>query len=376
MFKKIMSMFMILLLMLVNAPQVKADEVERRNASDLVAQSFLDGLNTNLDIKYATPLYDGSDEINGYWYHLYHGNNTGYIIVYNRNSRLIVTEFSLEDDLDLNTNNKIYYNGLVAYYEKINSNQARSEVFGDICIDDITVQEDISIPQTLQRTKKQNMLVTSNYGNTRLPFTMTPIIQTNVTGTVYPGNTLCTQTSAAMIIQYYKEHRTGFGQIASHTGTQLVLDIIDKMTPQNIGGSTTTAELESGMREYVESRGYNIIIDQAISDEYGNRIPGYFPDDIYDDIKAGAPGIVIIGNNAKTANGGYQDPSQGENYDFANGTLHAMPYIGIYTHVNTGATYLHVIDPLDGKQKTLYYDVYWYPGEESAIYCISKMWIY
>ena len=72
--KKMLSVLLTVLLSFTTTVNcftlVSADQLTIKNVSDNVAESFLNSLDTNLEIQYATPLYDGNDEINGYWYHL------------------------------------------------------------------------------------------------------------------------------------------------------------------------------------------------------------------------------------------------------------------------------------------------------------------
>ena len=367
--KKILSTIMSMILVLaISTSCIYAQDLTLKSASDIIAESFLEELDTDLDIEYSTPLYDGTDEINGYWYHL--GNNDGYMIIFNWGGDLKVLEYSLDGDLGINPNVKTYYDGLVSYYqEDVQNVMSVSNVSFSLDKSELYKAPDLDmskVNKSVYQARSGGTKTRAASLNATLDHLMTHIYQGSVTGTGYDPFTLCTQTSSAMIIRYHASFN-GKSGLADNYGVSLVKDILPYMEPDNSNGSTSLAKFKSGLTDYVRTKGYSASVTYQISDEYGNSISSNYPNTIYQDILNERPGLVVVGSNAVT--------DKGEHFVSNASTLHAMAVYGITTKSNN--FYLQVNDPLvnvsGSARKLLLWDTYPYPGNPSAIYAVGRV---
>ena len=356
--KRILTLFVSILVLMNTMTSVQAQDLVIRNTSDKIVASLLEELDVEMGIDYATPLYDGTDEINGYWYHL--GDGRGYVIVFNWNGRLKVTEYSFSNDLDLDTSKKVYYDGIVSYFQE--SNLSFSKKYNSVMKSRLYKAPELVI----EPTSAYNATLKDASLDAELEHSVVHINQLKVTGTGYDPATLCTQTASAMIVKYHNSYNGKTG-LAPNSGEALVKSIIPFMKPDNSNGSTSLARFKTGLGDYISSKGYSSSISYQISDEYGNSISTNYPNTIYQDILNERPGMIIVGKNAEDIDGG----SIINSYS----ALHALTVYGIST--NSQGIYLSVNDPYGAfGDKTGMWDTYPYPGEPSAIYAVARVIIY
>ena len=371
--KKILSIFIAFVLILNSFTLASADEITIKSTSDIVAESFMETIETDLEIKYSTPLYDGNDEINGYWYHLENGNDRGYMIVFNWRGELKVTEYSFESDLSLDNSKKIYYNGLLSYFYGNDGEVSDTESGREILLNSLYKAPEMNVEETLFSVSNKNTesISPKAYTTKVAHIYGVPKINQNVVPSSERGQ-MCTQTATAMLIQYYDENKSGYSSIASSSGTSLVLDIRDYM---DIGSNgTTLSQFRNGLTSYLDDKGFSVSITtkDAVNGSYTNLSDNDF-NLVYNDMVNDKPAIAVIGCNAVTASGTQFPCTIGEDCSMF---LHALTVIGTYQNSQSGDMYLEVIDPDGGVDRTLFWDIEITPGSEpSAIWALSRVTI-
>ena len=351
---------------------VKAEINSIKYLSDEVARSHIELVNEDFNIQSVTPLYDGTGEINGYWYHLKNGTNSGYMIVFNWGGELKVTEYSFERDLDLDTSRRIYYNGLISYFYGDQDTAILTDSKEDVSllVSSLYRAPDLNISKTYSSIQKNSIIEPKAYTTKVSHIYGVPKINQNAINSSERSK-LCTQTATAMLIQYYDENKSGYSAIATSSGTSLVLDVRKDMQIGTNG--TTLQQFRSGLTNYLSSRGFGVSITtkDAANGGYTNLSDNDF-NLLYNDMVNDKPAIVVIGSAAKTGSGQDFPCMDGVDYNF----LHAMTVIGTYKDSQTRDMYLEVIDPDGGVERTLFWDIEITPGiEPSAIWALSRVTI-
>ena len=120
--KKVFSFLLSTLLILcVFGSNTFAEEpTQRKNdpiheVSTAIAEQFIEQNNQQFEVASSEPLYDGTNTVKGYLFHLRSENTNGYLIVYSIRGVLKVTEANFEKDRFANEDGKIFYNGLMDY---------------------------------------------------------------------------------------------------------------------------------------------------------------------------------------------------------------------------------------------------------------------
>ena len=363
--KRLFTALLAIMMVLSCTNVINANDINIKKASDQIVKMFLDDLGTESEVLGATPLYDGSDRINGYWYHLKNGNYNGYMIVFNWKGELKVTEFSLKEDLNLNKSSKIYYNGLLSYFS---GRENSMNVFGEDLIinkQDLYIAPEVDINRSIDNTKTDAARASARISQSWLSHSIPLINQGDINS---PNRwSLCTQTASAMLIEYYDKYVSGYSALASKSGPALALEIYQEHMGLT-GGVTTLNGLQNGLLSYIDAKGFtgSVYIYKCIEGDY--TMPSNYINTIYSDIMNDRPGIVIIGCSAVQANGEKFPCTVGSD---CSTFLHAMTITGTYSIGNND--YLDVADPDGGNSRTLLWDTYEYPGEPSAVYATARV---
>ena len=299
------------------------------------------------------------------------------MIVFNWGGELKVTEYSLTQDLNLDKSKKIYYDGLVSYYEIDKTNSENSSI--KLLTDNLYKAPEVDYDKSLNKINNRRTKIASANTSEQLDYTLDYICQntlsssnTTVNGIKYDPKTLCTQTSSAMLIQYYDKHWSGYGNIASNSGGALVHSILSYMIPDNGSGSTSLECFKNKLSEYIRSKGFSATISYQTSTatssgQVTSSINVNYPNTILQDIRNERPGIIIVGKNADVESGSrpVSDPN----------TLHAMTIYGI--KFTSDDVYISVNDPYNTSgsvtRRNILWDTYPYPGEPSAVYGVARV---
>lgn len=360
--KKLLSLVLTAVLVLIPfASIVNAEAISLKNASDTIIDSFISSFD-DVSIEYATPLFDGNDQLNGYWYHIKDADSDGYVIAFNWKGELKITEMSFDADLPLDPSLKTYYNGLTDYYQRSGTVVKSARSNRPITkLDSLYKAPELDLSSSLQRHPQSN-IVTRSVSLARLDHDMTLINQREVGSE--DADSLCTQTSAAMIFQYYDEYRDGYGAIASNRGEDLVLDVLEYMNLDS-NGVTSIGTATEGIEDYASSHGFSANIEVRLCDENNYTMTDNFINLISNDIYYERPAMVIIGSNAYGA--GYDDY-----YYLGYSTLHAMAVTGTWSSYDS--EYLSVADPWGGVRRSLLWDIDPYAGGyPSAVYAAFRI---
>ena len=361
--KKLLSLVLTAVLVLIPfASIINAEAISLKNASDTIIDSFISSFE-DVSIEYATPLFDGNDQLNGYWYHIKDADSDGYVIVFNWKGELKITEMSFDADLPLDPSLKTYYNGLTDYYQRSGTVVKSARSNRPITkLDSLYKAPELDLPSSMQNYSLRSIKRTVS--TVSLDHSMTLISQLGLKIPNYDDNTLCTQTSAAMIFQYYDEYRDGYDAIASNRGKELVIDVLEYMDLDS-NGVTSIGTATEGIEDYASSHGFSANIEVRLCDENNYTMTDNFINVISNDIYYERPAMVIIGSNAYGA--GYDDY-----YYLGYSTLHAMAVTGTWSSYNS--EYLNVADPWGGVRRSLLWDIDPYAGGyPSAVYAAFRI---
>jgi len=332
--------------------------------SEDLAKQYLRNNEPNYEIIDSDPLYDRSNTVKGYLFHLEGSGERGYITVFALHGTLKVTEACFEKDI-LADEDKIYYNGLMECYVLRNGSlyNARTEEF--VPFSSVCRFEEVNTSSSLQyyyALENEYETQATNYtGNIYLDYTPTAIDQHDANEY---GNAKCMQTSAAMLIQYYKDHR--YSDIATATGGALI-DELSNFIPLNADHTKTTiASLKTGLGNYLANQNRTYYIYENTSEEYWTTLTDSFKNTVYAEIMYDRPLIAIIGGDAEFSPG----------YNIVEGTysMHALLVRGI--NIGTNVTYVHIIDPWDATYSSIIWDIENSPSRQyAAIYSFIRVTI-
>lgn len=327
---------------------VYADESSRRevrsvySVSENLAIQYIRQNEPGFEIVSSDPLYDGTNAVKGYLFHLKRNETSGYITVFALHGTLKVTEACFEKD-KLTEENKIYYNGLLEYDVLRNGVLCSARTNEVIPIASLCRFEDVDIVSSLQNYQAienayQNQLRDYS-GVITLDYAVTAIDQHDAYS---GGNYKCMQTSAAMLIQYYDEHY--YSNIASVSGGALI-NVLSSYISLDGGTYTTLSTLKTGLGNYIYSRGYTSIIQSNSCDLGNDTLPMNFDQTMYSEIANERPMIMIIGSEAVFTYG--YNPCSGSG-------MHAVLVRGV--NITSSDTYIYVTDPWDATPSTIIWD--------------------
>ncbi len=331
--------------------------------SQRVAEDYIASMNEEFTITGETPLYDGSDEIKGYLFHLTGENReSGYVIVFSYDGTLRVTESSFETDIDVARDDIVYYNGLLEYYVEDNGvlrNYSSGEMMNR---EDLREFADYDPTVTaMSRPAEGIMSITPNYLYS-LSSSVTPINQHSASSS---GDYKCMQASAAMLVQYYKEHKSGYSGIASVTGGSLI-DALTNYIPLS-GNYTTLSSLKSGLSSYITDKGFTNSVVSNQCDLYNDTLPADFYETMATELTNDKPMIIIVGSEIEFTSG--TSP-----LGYGSASMHAMVVrnlISISSNV-----YIGVVDPWDATNKQILWDPYNSESREYfAVYSVVRVTI-
>lgn len=330
--------------------------------AEMMAVEHLEEFNMEYSVIGATPLYDSADRLNGALLHLKSNDASGYMIYYNLDGKLKLTEFSFESDLKFKNSEKLYYNGLTMYGSK-EKGKIVNIYTGEELEPYYSINQTVKIPTE----KLHNAIETRtsfNVGYSILDYPVDPIIQTSAGPN---GNNKCMQTSAAMLIQYWDKNKSGFSDITNNSGVNLVYEIEDYV-PLN-GNITYLSTLVNGMRNYLTSKGFGYSVNSYSCDLNNDTLPEDYIFTVKQDILNEKPSIVIVGREAQYL---YED-----GIDLDSGVNHALLVKGTtYANDLYGDTndYLITVDPMDGITKYVVWDPYnWEDRQDFAVYSIIRI---
>ena len=371
--KRIISLLLsIILLTLSFGSSVYAEESTKKevrsvySVSENLAIQYIRQNEPGFEIVSSDPLYDGTNAVKGYLFHLRRNETSGYITVFALHGTLKVTEACFEKD-KLVEENKIYYNGLLEYNVLRNGILYSARTNEVVPITSLCRFDNVDIASSLQyyqAIESENPMRAMNYtGTINLDYTPTAIDQHDAYS---GGNYKCMQTSAAMLIQYYYEHY--YSNIASVTGGTLI-NVLSSYISLDGGTYTTLSSLKTGLGNYIYSRGYTSIIQSNSCDLGNDTLPMNFDQTMYSEIANERPMIMIIGYSAQFTNGGYNPCSENED------SLHALLVYGV--NITSTATYIDVVDPWDATYGTVIWDPVNYPSRPFfAVYSVVRTSIY
>lgn len=167
-----------------------------------------------------------------------------------------------------------------------------------------------------------------------------------------PTGNSCAATSAAMVLQYWKEHK-GFNDLP-FTGTTLANQLISNYIGQ---GNVGLVDLQNGLTSYVSSLGSHSFSGSFYCSwtPAGYTAPYYnLIDTIRINIVYGRPSIVMVGQMPYPSGG-------------LGSLLHTMPVTGV---IYGSTDYLICRDPLITSAN--YVNIIWHPANDHPTY----FWIY
>ncbi len=332
--------------------------------SQEIAEEYIATMGEGFEITGATPLLDGTEERKGYLFHLSDDNDRpGYVIVYAYDGTLRVTESSFETDIDVEENDTVFYNGLFGYLVERNNKLVDYRTDEEVSRNVLNEFPDISLTDTVlsRQNRVETRSITPNYLY-HLASTVTAIDQHSASSN---GNYKCMQTSAAMLIQYYKEHWTGYSSIASVTGGSLI-DALSSYIPLS-GTYTTLANLKTGLANYISAKGFTPSVVSNQCDLYNDTLPYDFPDTMAVELTNNKPMIIIIGSECVFTSG--TSPLGSGSASMHAMLVNSVIYLSAYSNY-----YIGVVDPWDATAKQILWDPYNSASREYfAVYSVVRV---
>lgn len=315
-------------------------------ASESIAEHFLNSLQmqrnifgyNNVEINNGIPLYDVNDVENGAVFNFTTSEGNGYITVLNLNGILTVIEFSNDGVFDYNNNDPLYCFGIMSYYNKVENGKFSNIKTGKI-IEYQTDSETIDLNSSLAPVRTKSYWHADGYYSLSgtLPFI-----------TQQPNEKACAATSAAMVLQYWKNQK-GFTALPD-TNTRLRDAIISYM-----GVNVTMNPIFNGINNYVSSINSKYSISgskySCVGSEAGSGI-SMLRDSHLDTLATqigeyDQPAIVIVGPGSYEMN----PPNE----------AHALAVKEVYVN-SSGNSYLSCNDPWSNTKKTV--NIIWHPAND------------
>ena len=374
--KRTISIILTIFLLLVAFVPVSADDTSQKELlalSERLAQEYIEVVDSSFIITGETPLLDGGNEIKGYLFHTSNKNNiNGYVTVFAYDGILRVTESSFETDVLLGIKNDVYYNSIFDYYVKEGESLVNAQTKEIIGLSELRSFNDVSLDGTstqsfrpVHSNDSYSINTTNSYnGAYMLSSSVTAISQFDASS--YP-KARCMQTSAAMLIQYYQEHKTGYSSIASHSGGELIDDLCQYIPLTNTS-YTTLGSLKSGLGEYISDNGFSSSIFSNSCDLDYDTLPEDFTERMADELTNDRPMIMIIGSDAVYISG---DRTIGEESN----SMHALLVRGVIFY--SFGTYIVCVDPWDAASKQILWDPYNSESRDHfAVYSVVRVSIH
>lgn len=320
-------------------------------ASQSIAEHFLTSLQMqrsifgydNVEIYNGIPLYDANEIENGAVFNFTTSEGTGYITVLNLHGILTVIEFSKDGSFNYDSNERLYCFGILSYFNKIENGKFYDIKTGNI----IEFQADT---ETIDLNASLVPVRTKSYwhadGDYSLFGTLPFISQ-------QPNKEACAATSAAMILQYWKNQKNF---TALPVKDEKLRDaIIDYM-----GVNVTMNPIYNGINNYVSSINPRYSISgkkySCIGSEAGTGI-GMLKDSHLDLLATqigdyDQPAIVIAGPNS---------------YNISTDSTHALAVKGVFVN-SSGDSYLSCNDPWADTKSTV--NIIWHPENDGDYFYI------